>query len=138
MKKRYFLTTLFSLVGAHAFGFKTEKPKTKKVKARITYYHPYQDKWGSQVACPNTKRAKVGTTVAAHPDFRFGQKIIIPELKGKVGDGAFTVQDRGSWVTKKKASKGKFYVFDVFVANQKELVRMCRENPPYMEVEIVG
>tara|TARA_R110002167_G_scaffold214175_3_gene418952 strand:- start:10376 stop:10813 length:438 start_codon:yes stop_codon:yes gene_type:complete len=106
------------------------------IRARITYYHPYQDKWGSQVADPKTRRAKEGITVAAHPDFSFGTKVTIPKLKGKVGDGTFIVQDRGSWVTKKKASKGKCYVFDVYVDSRADYAR-CKRYSEYMEVIII-
>lgn len=115
---------------------KQQQSKIKEIECRITYYHPYQDKWGSQVACPKTKRAQKGVTVAAHPDFKFGQKIFIPRLKDVVGDGFFIVQDRGGAVTKKTASSGDAYVFDVFVNNQKELSTYSRKLPQYMKVFI--
>lgn len=107
--------------------------KANRIKCRITYYHPYQDKWGSQVADPKTKRAKEGVTVAAHPRFKFGQKVFIPALKGIVGDGNFIVQDRGSAVTKKRASKNGEYVFDIFVASVKKY-RKVRKQKEYMYV----
>lgn len=106
------------------------------VKARITYYCGL-DKWGSRVACPQTKRASRGLTVAAHPDFKFGQKIYIPNLKNVVGDGYFKVQDRGSAVTSKKAARGKYYVFDVYVSSYNELKRNARKLPMYMNVHII-
>jgi len=106
------------------------------VSARVTYYHPYEDRWGSQVACPKTKRAKEGVTVAAHPDFKFGQKIYIPALKGVVGDGNFVVQDRGSAVTKKRASKGGAYVFDVYVSKPSKMRSVINKKPQYMNVYI--
>lgn len=106
----------------------------KKIHCRITYYNPNQDKWGSQVADPKTKRAKEGITVAAHPNFGFGTEIYIPDLKGIVGDGKFKVQDRGSAVTKKRASKGKSYVFDVYVSTTGKYRNMRDNNPMYMDV----
>ncbi len=106
------------------------------VKARITYYCG-RDKWGSRVACPKTKRASRGLTIAAHPDFKFGQKVYIPNLKNVVGNGYFTVQDRGSAVTNKKASRGKYYVFDVYVSSYNELKRNARKLPMYMNVHII-
>lgn len=118
------------------FQVATKDDSSKKIKCRITYYHPYQDKWGSQVACPKTKRAKKGVTVAAHPDFKFGQKVFIPKLKGIVGDGYFFVQDRGCAVTKKVASRKKSYVFDVFVNSGSELRKYVKKVPPYMDVYI--
>jgi len=105
----------------------------KKYYCRITYYHPYQDRWGSRVACPKTTRAEQGITVAAHPNFKFGTQVYIPDLAGKVGDGRFVVQDRGAWVTKKKASRGKNYVFDVYISTKSSYYKMMK-NSPYMWV----
>jgi len=88
--------------------------ETQKVLvARITYYNK-REAGGDRLASSN-QRAKEGVTVAAHPNFAFGTKLVIPALKGKVGNGEFVVQDRGSAVTSKKASHGKAYVFDVYV-----------------------
>jgi len=109
----------------------------KKYNARITYYSVGQDKWGDKVACPKTPRAKEGITVAAHPDFKFGTQVFIPELKNKIGDGKFVIQDRGSAVKSKKAANGKAYVFDVFVKTQKELWRHAYNKPMYMDVYIL-
>ena len=105
----------------------------KQELCRITYYHPYQDKWGNRVACPSTSRAIQGVTVAAHPDFPFGTKIYIPELRGVIGNGVFIVQDRGSAITKKRASQGKSYVFDVYVENKDTYYKSIK-NKHYMNV----
>lgn len=118
---------LLSFVSLSAFAGEN------RIKCRITYYHPHQDKWGSQVADPKTERAKEGVTVAAHPKFKFGQKIFIPALKGIIGDGNFTVQDRGTAVTKKKASSNREYVFDVFVSSVKKYKQM-KKNKEHMWV----
>lgn len=112
------------------------KAKPIPIKSRITYYHG-RDKWGTKVADPKTKRAYRGITIAAHPNFKFGQKVFIPQLKGVIGDGYFTVQDRGSAVTKKKASKGNMYVFDVFVNTSGEVKRNAKRLPMYMDVYLV-
>ena len=106
------------------------------ITCRITYYHASQDKWGAQNACPKTKRSVEGITIAAHPDFKFGDTIEIPKLDGVVGDGVFKVQDRGKWVTSKKASRGKTYVFDVFVSSRKKYLQLKKTMPPYMKVKI--
>jgi 3D (Asp-Asp-Asp) domain-containing protein len=107
------------------------------LKSRITYYSVGEDKWGDLVACPKTPRAKEGITVAAHPDFPFGTKIKIPSLSGIIGDGIFIVQDRGSAVTKKKASKGKCHVFDVFVKTKKIMHKHANKNNMYMDVYVL-
>lgn len=92
----------------------------KKIKARITYYYPEKPFW-KKVSDPKIKVATEGVTVAAHPDFPFGTKVFIPELKNKLDDGTFVVQDRGSAVTSKKAAKGTAYVFDVYVSNSRKM-----------------
>ena len=114
---------------------KTTKSSYYTVKARITYYYNGQDKWGSQVADPKTRRAKQGVTVAAHPNFKFGQKIEIQQLTKHFGDGIFLVQDRGSAVTKKTAARGKGYVFDVYCKDRTTYKRMVK-NPEWMTVKI--
>lgn len=113
------------------------EPEPEIIRARITYYDCSQDQWGSRVSCQKTPRAKLGITVAAHPDFDFGQKIYIPELKGVIGDGHFIVQDRGSAVTKKKASKKLGYVFDIYCNSARLRKTMAKENAMWMDVEIV-
>lgn len=121
-----------------------ENPKKwVKTRARITYYTPYEDKWGSQTADPKTKRAKEGVTVAAHPDFKFGTEVQIPGLNNHVGDGKFLVQDRGGAVKSKKAAKGKrcndgklLYVFDVFVSSTAKMKVHMRKRDMWMDVYI--
>ena len=108
----------------------------KVYNARITYYST-DGKWGNRVACQRSKRAKEGITVAAHPDFKFGTKIFIPGLKGKIGDGNFTVQDRGGAVTSKKASRGKAYVFDIYVTTHSKITRYAYTLPEYMKVYVI-
>jgi hypothetical protein len=109
--------------------------QSKKILARITYYYPQSPYW-NKVCCKNVKKAIEGITVAAHPDFKFGQTIVIPALKGKVGNGEFAVQDRGPAVTKKRASRGKGYVFDVFVNSNSKSRKLIQSVPMWMEVYI--
>lgn len=109
--------------------------KKNHITARITYYNGIGDGFGNKVACSAKIRAKEGTTVAAHSNFKFFSQIEIPRLKGIVGDGKFIVQDRGSAVQKKKASKGKFYVFDVYLNKKsREFNRFVSRLPEYMTV----
>ena len=104
--------------------------------ARITYYSA-DGIWGNRVAHHGCKRAKEGVTVAAHPNFKFNTKLYIPELKGKIGDGNFIVQDRGTAVTSKKASRGKAYVFDIYVASRSKISKFAHSRPEYMKVYVV-
>lgn len=109
-----------------------------KIRARITYYCPGEDRYGSRVASKDVKRAQTGITVAAHPDFKFGTRVYIPALKNKIGDGKFIVQDRGVAVTSKKAARGKAYVFDVFVASSRAVKKMSKDAPAYTDVYILN
>lgn len=104
--------------------------------ARITYYST-DGKWGDRVACQRSKRAKEGVSVAAHPNFKFGTKLYIPQLKGKIGNGNFIVQDRGGAVTSKKASRGKAYVFDIYVTSHSKIRKYAYSQPEYMKVYVV-
>ncbi len=120
-------------------SYKEDSKKSEHVKvytARITYYST-DGKWGDRVACQRAKRAKEGVSVAAHPDFKFGTKIFIPGLKGKIGDGNFIVHDRGGAVTSKKASKGKAYVFDIYVTSHSKISKYAHSQPEYMKVYVV-
>jgi 3D (Asp-Asp-Asp) domain-containing protein len=113
-----------------------DTPTIKEYKARVTYYYPQSPYW-SKVSCPKSKTAKEGITIAAHPDFKYGTKLYIPELKSAVGNGVFTVQDRGPAVTRKVASRGRAYVFDVFVSSNAKLRHMTSLKPEYMKVYVV-
>jgi len=55
---------------------------------------------------------------------------------GVIGDGNFIVQDRGTAVTKKKASRGQTEVIDVFVRNNSEIRKYARKMPEYLTTYI--
>lgn len=109
----------------------------EKIWARITFYNP-QESGGWKVAAPNFGRNKQGVGIAAHPHFKFFTKVEIPALKGVLNkDGVYTVLDRGSAVTSKKAAKGKAYVFDVFTAKTgREFDRFVKSMPTWAWVII--
>jgi 3D (Asp-Asp-Asp) domain-containing protein len=112
-------------------------PTSSKVyNARVTFYST-DGRWGSRVADTKTAQAKEGVTVAAHPDFKFGTKVYIPALKGKLGDDVFIVQDRGSAVTKKRASRGRAYVFDVYVKSRSKVRSSAQNSTEYMKVYVI-
>ena len=108
----------------------------REYKARITFYSS-DKKWGNRVADTKIRCAKESITIAAHPDFAFGTKVYIPQLKNKFDDGIFIVQDRGSAVTKKRASRGKAYVFDVYVSTHGKVKTNAKHNAEYMTIYIL-
>jgi len=125
--KNILLLTMLALSICTTLG----SAKEETYWARITYY---RDGSGN-VADRHTKRAVKGITVAAHPRFPFGTKVTIPALAGKLDrDAEFVVQDRGSAVTRKKASRGKAFVFDVYVRTNAEVRAYARKMPSYMKV----
>ena len=105
--------------------------KETTYRARITYF---QD--GKQVAYQKQKKGVVGVSLAAHPNFKFGTKVEIPALKGIVGNGTYVVHDRGPAVTRKVASRGKAYVFDVYVGSSAAVKKLAysKDVPMYMDV----
>lgn len=134
-----FILSVFSLVFSLVSCAETKtisKLSHSWITARVTYYIPASP-YGDRVACQKTKRAKEGVTVAAHPKLPFGTKVEIPELKGIVGDGHFIVQDRGSAVTKKTASRGKTDVIDVYLNSNQKLIKLAKNKPKYMKVRVI-
>lgn len=107
--------------------------KEQTYRARVTYYSN-DAIWGNKVACQKAKIAQEGTSVAAHPNFKFGTKLSIPALKGIIGDGKFIVQDRGPAVTRKVAARGKTYVFDVYVSSFSKINKLKTQVPDYVDV----
>jgi hypothetical protein len=102
-------------------------------RARITFYHPHEDKWGTKLATGG--QAQEGRTIAAARSFPFGMCIEIPKLAGVCGDGKFVVEDRGRDVQSAKAGHG-LPVFDIYVATRQRY-NWCRKFlPPIMEVVI--
>lgn len=109
------------------------KEEQEFILARITYYCP-DPKWGRQTV--SGINAKQGITIAAHSDFKLGTKVYIPALNGVLGDGEFIIRDRGPALQRKVASKGKGYVFDVFVKNKEILNRLAKKNKMWMKVYV--
>lgn len=125
--KNIFLLTMLALSICTTLG----SAKEETYWARITYYRD----GSGRVADSKTKRAVKGITLAAHPKFPFGTRVTIPALKGKLDqDGEFVVQDRGTAVTSKKASRGKAFVFDIYVKTDKEVRAYAKKTPAYMRV----
>lgn len=110
--------------------------KTKSFIARITFYGPHEDKYGCKLACGLL--AKEGETVAGHSNFPFFTKLSIPEFDKMLPNNHFLIEDRGSAIQSKRASRGKTYVFDVFLNKRnRELNRFASKMPPYMTVSIL-
>lgn len=101
-------------------------PPSHTQKARITYYTGHQTAAGPLPA--------QGVTIAAHPKYRFGTKVEIPMLYEYLGDKDYEVQDRGSAVTKMKASHGKADVIDIYVKNVRTMRWLEAVAPEYATI----
>lgn len=97
-------------------------------RARITFYGGA----GERTAAGGKA---VRGTLSAHPKYKFGTRVSIPGLKGY--SSTFTVQDRGSAVTGRVASRGRTDVFDIFVLNKKERQQLERSTPEYLYATVL-
>lgn len=107
----------------------------KTNSARITFYTPYEDKWGSQTAYPGLsgKRMAGPGTVAVDPSLiPPGTLIQIPAAKGYGLDGGdtFLAHDTGSAVKSRQASGGKEPVIDIFLPkDNREMMKIASGFP---------
>lgn len=90
--------------------------------ARVTFYTDCPV-YGKKTA--STVNAVEGTTVAAAKSVPFYTKYEIPRLKEWMStDGEFVVHDRGPDVCKRRASKGKYPVIDVYVSSEAKVHKL--------------
>lgn len=103
-----------------AFGACVQIQAKDSFVARITYYTDHQTAIG--------KKPVQGVTVAAERAFKYGSRFYIPDLIGRVGgDGTFVKHDCGPAVEKRKASKGKFPIIDVFVSSSAKMNKLKKD-----------
>lgn len=108
-----------------------KKPTKHTTRARVTFYSGKHE----HVAM-NGKRAIQGESAAAHPKYAFGTQVKIPDLFKFLGDDTFTIEDRGSAVTR-KTLRGPVDVIDIYCRNYSTMKKLEREAPEYMEVTIL-
>lgn len=108
------------------------RSNAKKAYARVTFYNPHEDRFGSRVACGG--RAHEGETMAAPAVFAFDTRVNVPALCGHVGNGNFVIQDRGT-ALERAYRRGQLRL-DVYVASRAKMARLCHDMPEYMEVEM--
>lgn len=109
-----------------------QQPRSKTVRARVTFYSKHEDKYGSRIAIGG--RAKEGLTVAAPRALAFGTKVSLPQVNGIVGNGHFEIQDRGSAL--EKAYRHGQLRIDIYVASMARMRSLGRTMPEYMEAEL--
>jgi 3D (Asp-Asp-Asp) domain-containing protein len=101
------------------------------MRVRLTFYSGLDDQYGSRVAWRKVREAKRGRTAAADPSvLPFGTWIHIPGL------GKLRIEDTGSAVKAKTASRGTVPVIDVYVGNDQDARRLSRTMPDYVEITL--
>jgi hypothetical protein len=127
------LPLLLLLIAGGLTGCETTSAKAPRhVRARVTFYNPHEDKYGSKIAIGG--RAHEGTTMAAPSCMPFGLQVNVPQLRGHVGTGNFVIQDRGS-ALEKAYRRGQLRL-DVYVSTRAKLAQCRRGLPEYMEATI--
>ncbi len=94
-------------------------------KARVTYY------WKGKITSTGSKPV-AGKTIAVDPKIiPYGSKIFIPKM-----NKTFIAMDTGPDIVKKKASKGKAIVVDIYCSSKAEAQEYIKKYPMYMEINV--
>ena len=112
---------------------KANTPK-KQIKVRLTAYWAKgsnTDSWSAKRQSSTGATLKANKSVAVDPKIiPYFSKLYIPNL------GFRFAHDTGTAVVKKKASKGKYPVVDIFFMTEKEAMRFVNSNPKVVKVAV--
>ena len=112
---------------------KNAVPK-KEIKVRLTAYWAKgsnTDSWSAKRQSSTGATLKPNRSVAVDPRIiPYFSKLYIPNL------GFRFAHDTGTAVVKKKASKGKYPVVDIFFMTEKEAMRFVNNNPKIVKVAV--
>ena len=112
---------------------KNAVPK-KEIKVRLTAYWAKgsnTDSWSAKRQSSTGATLKPNKSVAVDPRIiPYFSKLYIPNL------GFRYAHDTGTAVIKKKASKGKYPVVDIFFMTEKEAMRFVNSNPKIVKVAV--
>ena len=106
----------------------------KEIKVRLTAYWAKgsgTDSWSAKRQSSTGATLKPNKSVAVDPRIiPYFSKLYIPNL------GFRFAHDTGTAVIKKKASKGKYPVVDIFFMTEKEAMRFVNNNPKIVKVAV--
>ena len=106
----------------------------KQIKVRLTAYWAKgsdTDSWSAKRQSSTGATLKPNKSVAVDPRIiPYFSKLYIPNL------GFRFAHDTGTAVIKKKASKGKYPVVDIFFMTEKEAMRFVNNNPKVVKVAV--
>ena len=106
----------------------------KEIKVRLTAY------WakGSDTDSDTAKRkSSTGATLKPNKSVAVDPKVIPYFSKLYIPNLGFRIaHDTGTAVVKKKASKGKYPVVDIFFMTEKEAMRFVNNNPKIVKVAV--
>lgn len=108
--------------------------ENKKQKAWITAYwsYPKQDKWTSKNQSSTGIFLKEGEHIAVDPKIiPYGSEIQLPD--GTIRKAV----DTGSAVVKRKASKGKYIIVDVYFYSKSEALKWLKKYSGVQEVTLL-
>ena len=112
---------------------KNAVPK-KEIKVRLTAYWAKgsdADSWSAKRQSSTGATLKPNKSVAVDPRIiPYFSKLYIPHLGFRIA------HDTGTAVVKKKASKGKYPVVDIFFMTEKEAMRFVNNNPKIVKVAV--
>lgn len=112
---------------------KNNTPK-KELKVRITAYWARggdTDGWSAKRQSSTGATLKPDISVAVDPRIiPYFSRIYIPNL------GIRVAHDTGTDVIRKKASKGKYPVIDIFFLHKKDALKFANNNPKIVKVKI--
>ena len=112
---------------------KNAVPK-KEIKVRLTAYWAKgsnTDSWSAKRQSSTGATLKPNKSVAVDPRIiPYFSKLYIPNL------GFRYAHDTGTAVIKKKASKGKYPVVDIFFMTEKEAMRFVNNNPKIVKIAV--
>jgi 3D (Asp-Asp-Asp) domain-containing protein len=112
---------------------KSTIPK-KEIKVRITTYWAKggdTDSWSAKRQSSTGVRLKPNVSVAVDPKIiPYFSRLYIPNL------GFRYAHDTGTDVIKKKASKGKYPVIDIFFLHKKDAERFANTHPKIVKIKV--
>lgn len=126
-----------NLVVGLLMGCATSAPDQNRAAigpARVTYYCSSEDRrWGNTRA--DGGKIQPCRTAAMSKEIPFGSAVRIPALLPVIGNQDFTVQDRGSAVESRKASRGLLPIVDIAVESKRMVNWLAAVMPPVLVIE---
>ncbi len=136
---KYLFLLILCILSMGCAEVELKQHKMTPLKGVLTFYTSAEDKkWGSKTSLG--QRAVEGNTVAIDPkQFKYGTKAIIPAFNNRFNNNnIFTFSDTGRDVRSRKASRGQYPVFDIYVNSRRKMYQMGEIMPKLVDVYILN